>query len=525
MSATDSAPAWVLAHAQRTPSASAVDSPWTRLTYSQLAERMTALAGHLRSSGVSAGDKVLIALPLGSAGAVAGLAVQSLGACAVELDRETGATSVDAILAQTGARHAFVFGQDARKWTGKPGLTHVYVIHATRPPERMLQALAPATCTWVQEDGAVDPEAKASPLDALPSTPSDAHASIVYTSGSTGTPRGVIQTFGNIAANTRSIVEYLGLSSRDRAHLVLPLHYCYGKSVLQTHLLVGGSVFLDPRFMYPHVVLEAMAEERSTGFAGVPLTFELLKRQAGAEALSKLRLRYATQAGGGMSPDTIQWTREALYPAELYIMYGQTEATARLSYLPPTRAAEKAGSIGVAIPGVELRVVGEDGKALPTGETGHLVARGANVTPGYLGAPEETATILRDGWLWTGDMAWRDADGFIFLVGRAKEILKVGGHRVSPAELEHQLARHPSVREVAVVGVPDALGGEAACAVVVLQEGAAVEEDTLRRFCRESLPAHKVPRHVVFTDALPRGPSGKVLKAELRTQYSSIGSS
>ncbi|MCP3161435.1 class I adenylate-forming enzyme family protein [Myxococcus qinghaiensis] len=525
MSATDSAPAWVLAHAERTPDASAVDSPWTRLTYRQLSERMRSLAGHLHAAGVVPGDKVLIALPLGSAGAVAALAVQSLGACAVELDRETGATSADAILAQTGARHAFIFGQDARKWTGKPGLSHLYVVHSARPPERMLQALSPATCTWVQEDGALDADVKVTPLDTLPSTSAQAHASIVYTSGSTGTPRGVIQTFGNIAANTRSIVEYLGLTSRDRAHLVLPLHYCYGKSVLQTHLLVGGSVFLDPRFMYPQVVLEAMAAEKSTGFAGVPLTFELLRRQAGAEALSKLRLRYATQAGGGMSPDTIQWTRDALYPAELYVMYGQTEATARLSYLPPTRASEKAGSIGVAIPGVELRVVGEDGKALPTGETGHLVARGANVTPGYLGDPEETAAILKDGWLWTGDLAWKDADGFIFLVGRAKEILKVGGHRVSPAEMEHQLARHPAVREVAVVGVPDALGGEAACAVVVLQEGVAVKEDDLRRFCRESLPAHKVPKHVVFVEALPRGPSGKVLKAELRTQYSSIGSS
>ncbi|NMO21182.1 acyl--CoA ligase [Pyxidicoccus fallax] len=525
MSRVDSSPAWVLAHAARTPDAPAVDSPWVRLSYRQLADRMLALAGHLRAAGVGQGDKVLIALPLGPAAVVAGLAVQALGACAVELDREAGAASLDAILAQTGARQAFLFGQDARRWTGKPVLSHLYVVHASPPPERMLQVLAPAACTWVQEDGALAPEAQPTPLDTLPSTPADAHAAIVYTSGSTGTPRGVIQTFGNIAANTRSIVEYLGLTPADRAHLILPLHYCYGKSVLQTHLLVGGSVFLDPRFMYPQVVLEAMAAEGSTGFAGVPLTFELLKRQASPEALSKLKLRYLTQAGGGMAPDTTQWTREAFHPAELYVMYGQTEATARLSYLPPRLAKEKAGSIGIGIPGVELRVVAEDGTPLPVGETGHLVARGANVTPGYLDAPEETAAVLRDGWLWTGDLAWRDADGFFFLVGRAKEILKVNGHRVSPAELEHHLASHPAVKEVAVVGVPDALGGEAACAVVVPHTGAEVKDDDLRRFCRESLPAHKVPKHVVFTDALPRGPAGKVLKAELRTRYSSVGSS
>lgn len=525
MSPPDSSPAWVLAHAAATPDAPAVDSPWTRLTYAQLAERMCSLAGHLRAAGVAPGDRVLIALPLGCAAAVAGLAVQALGACSVELDRETGATSLDAILAQTGARHAFLFGQDARRWTGRAQLTHLWVVHASRPPERMLQVLAPATCTWVQEDGALDPETRAELLEALPATPSEAHASIVFTSGSTGTPRGVIQTFGNIAANTRSIVEYLGLTPRDRAMLILPLHYCYGKSVLQTHLLAGGSVFLDPRFMYPQVVLEAMATEACTGFAGVPLTFELLRRQAAPESLAKLKLRYLTQAGGGMAPDTVRWTRESFQPAELFVMYGQTEATARLSYLPPSRAEEKAGSIGIAIPGVELRVVGDDGAPLPTGETGHLVARGANVTPGYLGSPEDTAAVLRDGWLWTGDLAWRDADGFFFLVGRAKEILKIGGHRVSPAELEHALARHPAVLEVAVVGVPDALGGEAAVAVVVARPETQPREDDLRRFCRESLPAHKVPRNVVFTDALPRGSNGKVLKAELRTRVTSFLSS
>jgi long-chain acyl-CoA synthetase len=522
---SDTAPSWVRTHAAATPDAPAVDSPWGRITYAQLEARMLALAGLLRASGVEPGDRVLIALPLGCAAAVAGLAVQALGACSVELDRETGADALAGILSQTGARHAVIFGQDARRWTGREQLTHCFVVHGSRPPERMLGLLKPATCAWLQEDGAVDPDVAPAPLTALPSPTPDTPASIVYTSGSTGTPRGVVQTFGNIAANTRSIVEYLGLTPRDRAMLILPLHYCYGKSVLQTHLLAGGSVFLDPRFMYPQVVLEAMATEACTGFAGVPLTFELLRRQAASDSLAKLKLRYVTQAGGGMSPDTVRWTREAFHPAELFVMYGQTEATARLSYLPPARATDKAGSIGRGIPGVTLAVVSDDGTPLPDGEVGQLVAKGANVTPGYLGAPEDTAAILRDGWLWTGDLAWRDPEGFFFLVGRAKEILKVGGHRVSPAEIEHVLARHPAVREVAVVGVPDDLGGEAACAAVVLQPGEPPKEDDLRRFCRESLPVHKVPRHVLFTDALPRGPTGKVLKAELRTRVLSSLSS
>lgn len=520
--APDTAVAWVLAHAARTPDAPAVDSPWVRLTYRQLAERVMALAGQLRARGVMPGSRVLVALPLSPAAVVAGLAVQALGACVVEVDRETGADSLTAILQQTGARHAFLFGQDARKWTGRAQLQHVLVLHPSRPPARMREVLAPAVCAWVTEEAVVDGAGDVPPLDALPELPPGATAGIVFTSGSTGTPRGVVQTFGNVAANSRSIVEYLGLTARDRAMLVLPLHYCYGKSVLQTHLLVGGSVFLDPRFMYPTVVLEAMAQEQVTGLAGVPLTFELLKRQAAPQALRIPSLRYLTQAGGGMAPDTVRWARQAFAPAVLYVMYGQTEATARLAYLPPSMAEAKEGSIGVAIPGVELKVVGEDGAELPRGEPGHLVARGANVTPGYLDAPEETAAILRDGWLWTGDLATRDADGFFFLVGRAREMLKVGGHRVSPAELEHVLARHPAVVEVAVVGVPDTLGGEAAVAAVVARPGSSPSEEEVRRFARESLPAHKVPRSVVFLPALPRGPAGKVLKAELRSRLATL---
>jgi len=148
------------------------------------------------------------------------------------------------------------------------------------------------------------------------------------------------------------------------------------------------------------------------------------------------RLRYVTQAGGAMAPETIAWVRKAFRPAELFVMYGQTEATARLSYLPPDRSEDKAGSIGIPVPGVELRVADERGRELPTGEVGELVARGQNVTPGYLDEPAETAAILRHGWLWTGDLACRDADGFLFYRGRANEILKVGGHRVSPFEIE-----------------------------------------------------------------------------------------
>jgi acyl-coenzyme A synthetase/AMP-(fatty) acid ligase len=196
-------------------------------------------------------------------------------------------------------------------------------------------------------------------------------------------------------------------------------------------------------------------------------------------------------------------------------MYGQTEATARLSYLPPERADDKRGSIGVAIPGVELKVVDEGGAEVAPNEQGHLIARGDNVTSGYLDEPEETAAILREGWLWTGDLAWRDADGFLFHAGRSREILKIRGHRVSPVEIEHALARHPDVAEAAVVGMKQDLASETAAAFVVRRAGAAADESELRRFCSEQLPAHKVPGMITFVEALPRNAAGKLLRVEV----------
>ena len=497
-------------------------TPALRLTYGELATRVRALADHLAASGIGAGDRVVLALPNTPATVAAGLALNALGAVAVEVNREWGPDVLSGIVAQSRARQAFVWGRDAAAW-GKVRATspleRLWVVRPGALTPALLAALGGAAATAVLEDGRVDPSAgPARPATSAPLRP-EWPALILYTSGSTGKPRGVVQTYRNVDANSRSIVRYLGLSSEDRALIVLPLYYCYGRSVLQTHLLAGGSVFLDNRFAFPRVVLEAIASEGCTGFAGVPLTFELIRRQVDVSTISFPRLRYLTQAGGAMSPDTIAWVRRAFHPSKLFVMYGQTEATARLSYLPPERAEDKRGSIGIAIPGVELRVVDEQGRELPAGEVGHLVARGDNVTPGYLDEPEETAAILHDGWLWTGDLARRDGDGFFFHEGRAKEILKIGGHRASPIEIEHVVARHPDVAEAAVIGVPHDLMGEVAAAFVVLRPGASPSEEDLRRFCRELLPAYKVPVRFTPVDALPRNEAGKLLRAEIARQH------
>jgi len=511
-------PDWLFFHAEREPGAPAVAAPATRLSYGELAVRVRTLAGHLAARGIGPGSRVLVALPNLPATVVASLALHTLGATSVEVNREWSAEVLGEIVRRSGVRQAFLWARDASAWRAALAgrwIDHAWAVHRGALPAAFGSALEGVPATLLLEDGRVDPELAPAPPFTAPELEPDWPALVLYTSGSTGTPHGVVQTFRNIDANTRSIVEYLGLTTQDRALVTLPLYYCYGRSVLQTHLFAGGSIVLDNRMAFPRTVLEALAEEGCTGFAGVPLTFEMIRRQVDVSTIAFPRLRYLTQAGGAMAPETIAWVRSAFRPARLYVMYGQTEATARLSYLPPERADDKAGSIGIAIPGVELRVVDERGVELPAGEVGELVARGANVTPGYLDEPAETAAILRDGWLWTGDLAYRDAEGFFYHRGRAKEILKIGGHRVSPIEIEQVIARHPDVAEAAVVGARHELMGEVPHAFVVAQPGAARDASDVLRFCRERLPAYSVPVSVTFVAVLPRNESGKLQRAEL----------
>jgi long-chain acyl-CoA synthetase len=514
---TISTAAWVWQHAASTPGAPAVGGPDARLSYGELAGAMAALAGDLRAAGFGPGCRLVVALPSTPACVVAILAAQMAGGSAVPLDRDLPADALGRIVGQTGARHAVVWAPDAPRWAALAGggvgqLERLWVL---RDPDATRNAAVPLHgAAWLGPGGA--PEAPSEPpLLAPRAVALLGEALVLFTSGSTGEPRGVIQTYGNILANTRSIVAYLGLGPADRAMAILPLFYCYGLSVVQSHLHVGGSVFLEPRSMYPRLVLEGIAAEGCTGFAGVPLTFELLRRQCDVASAPKGRLRYVTQAGGAMALETVRWARRSFQPASLFVMYGQTEATARLAYLPPESGEAKAGSIGIAIPGVTLRVLAPDGAELPPGEVGELVARGDNVAAGYLDAPEETAATFRADGLHTGDLAYRDEDGFFFVVGRAKEMLKIGGHRVSPIQIEKVMLDHPGVLEAAVAGVADALMGETAAAFVVRREGHGVTDRELRAFCRERLPPHCVPTTVRFVSALPRNGSGKLMRQSL----------
>jgi len=232
-------------------------------------------------------------------------------------------------------------------------------------------------------------------------------ASIMFTSGSSGKPKGVMITHKNIIANTNSIIEYLGLSDKDIMEVVLPFYYCYGLSLLHTHARVGGKIVLNNKFLFPETVSRDIEDFKCTGFAGVPSHFEILVHKTRFLERKFASLRYLTQAGGKMSDETILKIHEKMKPTKLFVMYGQTEATARLSYLPPEKLPEKVGSIGKGIPGVELIVRDTCGNPVKTGELGELTAKGDNIMKGYFEDKKSTDEKIVDGWLKTGDRQTR----------------------------------------------------------------------------------------------------------------------
>ncbi|MFN8546966.1 MAG: fatty acid--CoA ligase family protein [Candidatus Eisenbacteria bacterium] len=344
-------------------------------------------------------------------------------------------------------------------------------------------------------------------------------AAIIYTSGSTGKPRGAVLTHRSLIANTESIVQYLSADlgrSRDGDPAVL----LRLREVAPQHSRVaGGSLIVGSDLLFPNSVLTRMQKEGATGFSGVPSTFAILLNRSKLGEVDLPTLRYVTQAGGAMAPDLTRRLMEKLPGKQIFVMYGATEASARLSYLDPRELPRKLGSIGKAIPGVELRVLHENGTECAPREPGELVARGENIMRGYWNAPEETAAVLDTLGFHTGDLAFRDEEGFFYIVGRTREMIKCGANRISPLEIEEKLLAHDSVHEAAVIGVPDEILGEAIVAFVAPRGGATIEEQRLLEHLAASLPEYKVPRTIVVRAELPKSGAGKIHKIGLKEAW------
>lgn len=341
-------------------------------------------------------------------------------------------------------------------------------------------------------------------------------AQIIYTSGSTGRPKGVMLTHKNLIANTRSILEYLQLTADDSVMVVLPFVYAYGNSVMLTHLFVGGALVIENSMLYPHVVLDCMIKTGVTGLSGVSTTYAIMLNQSNLNSYTFPDLRYLTHAGGPMPSELLSRICSAFPDQRLFLMYGQTEASARLTYLPPDRLDMKKGSAGRAIPGVTLKIVKEGGQAARPGEMGEVWACGDNIMLGYWQDQELTAEVLQDGWLHTGDLGRLDGEGFLTIEGRNNEMIKSGSFRISPTEIEEILLQHQQVHEAGVVGIDDPILGQKICAVVTLKVPGCVTEQDLMAYCAQRLVQYKRPKVIAVVPTLPKSPSGKILRQNLR---------
>lgn len=337
-------------------------------------------------------------------------------------------------------------------------------------------------------------------------------AEIIFTSGSTGKPKGIMISHLNIISNTNSITEYLNLTSKDIVGAVLPFFYCYGLSVLHTHLRVGASMVLLNNFIFIGSFINDLKKYKCTGFAGVPSHFQILLKKSQAFKTTVFPdLKYVTQAGGKLHTVFIEEFIKTFPNIKFNVMYGQTEATARLSHLAPNDLKTHINSIGKAIPGVVLKVINDAGELAAIDEEGELLAKGENIMLGFYKDTISTNESIKDGWLYTGDIAKIDQNGFIYLVARKKEILKIGGKRVSPKEIEEVIISIPEVVDCTITGVYDDILGEAIKATIVLNSKTPLDEMKVEilRICAEKLSTYKIPQHIEFQNSIAMNSTGK----------------
>ncbi len=465
------------------------------LSYAELDDRTARVAGWLRQRGLRPGDRVGIMLPNVLAFPVLYYGVLRAGGAVVPMNPLLKAREVRHYLSDSGA--ALVFAWD------------------TAADEAAAGAAAAAA-------GAETVTVTAGSLGEMASWPSspevaaradDDTAVILYTSGTTGTPKGAQLTHANMRANASvTATTLLDLSPDDVIMGCLPMFHAFGQTCgLNTAVLTGASITLVPRFDAA-TALKVIERDRVTVFEGVP-TMYVAMLSAGAGIADTSTLRVCVSGGAALPVEVLRAFAE-VFGAHIIEGYGLSETSPVASF--NRLDAARPGSIGYPVDGVDMKLVAEDGTEVPAGEVGEIAIRGHNVMKGYWNRPEATAEAIRDGWFHTGDMARKDEDGFYFIVDRKKDLIIRGGFNVYPREIEEVLYEHPAVLEAAVIGVPHPTHGEEIAAAVVLKPGCEATPDELRGYVRQRVAAYKYPRRVWLVDALPKGPTGKILKREVQ---------
>jgi acyl-CoA synthetase (AMP-forming)/AMP-acid ligase II len=440
-------------------------------------------AGFL-SAGLQAGDRVLISCGVSPANTLAYLGAMYGGLVALPVEDSALPAYGELVFSKAHAKAVWI-GKGVRcDWAKRYG---VPLIEGTFDA-RAAHSLQPTPC---EEDDL---------------------AALMPTSGSTGVPRLVMVSHRNLMANTEAIIRSQRLGVDERAMLIMPVSYCFGASIMHTHLYQGGGVVFDSRFMFPDKVLHAINTYGCTTFAGVPTVYNILLRRSNLRSIPLPSVRRFLQAGGGLAAERVREMHDIVPKTEFFVMYGQTEATARISCLPPERLSEKLGSAGLPLDNLEVRIVDDEGRELPNGQTGEIQVRGPSVCFGYLDDPEATERKFSGGWLKTGDLACRDDDGYLWIKGRLGEFIKMRGLRVSFAEVEAKVAAIPGVQECAATAVPHPEAGEALALFIVADSGL---NGVVERV-RHALPPQWTCAVVNVVAELPRTANGKIARFQLQ---------
>lgn len=453
---------------------------------SDLAHLISSFGASLLSAGLKPDDPIVIGCVLSPASSIAYLGAMYAGLVPVPVEESKLPLAGNVLLNRVGAKAL---------WTEKP-----------------------CTFDWKCPEGFkfIVGHPSEMPAGTIPPAPrqEDDLAALVATSGSSDIPRFVMVSHGNLIANTEAIIRSQHLQDDERAMLILPASYCFGASVLHTHLYRGGGVVFDRRFMFPDKVLHAVNRYECTTFAGVPTVYNILLRRSNIRSIAMPGLRRFLQAGGPLAPQHVQAMRSIVATAKFYVMYGQTEATSRISCLDPENLHQKLGSVGQELDNLTVQVLDAEGQTVPAGQAGEIVVRGPSVTLGYLNEPEATRRVFNDGWLHTGDLGRLDEDGYIWIEGRKSAFLKVRGVRVNFAEVEARVAAVPGVYECAAAAVAHPEAGEALVLYIVPDKSADSVADRVRR----SLPVHWTCDSIRIVSELPKTSSGKVSREALERE-------
>jgi len=484
------------------------------VTYGEIEMRANAVAYHLAAAGVARGDRVMIFADNTVETVIAFWAVLKANAVVCIVNPLTKSDKLGYLLNDcrptaliTDKHLNSIFSEPARNC---PSLRRVIVSGAIDNAEL---AQLPHAVRWdvAVAGNPAAPARRCIDIDL---------AAIIYTSGSTGEPKGVMLTHRNMTTACTSIASYLALGEDEVILNVLPLAFDYGLYQMIMAFRTGARLVLERSFAFPAQILGLIKQEKVTGFPGVPTVFAALSELKSLKDHDFSSIRYVTNTAAALPLKHILMLQELFPGARIFSIYGLTECK-RCTYLPPEDLERKPLSVGIAIPNTEMWIVDEDDRRVGPDVVGQLVIRGATVMKGYWGKPEATARKLKPGplpgeqVLYTGDYCRMDAEGYLYFVGRGDEIIKSRGEKVAPKEVENVLMDIPGVREAAVIGVPDALLGQAVKAFVVMEQGRIIGEKQLQKECQKRLENFMVPKSIVVVSSLPMTDTGKLKKTAL----------